>query len=182
MYIAIIIIALLIVLATIAIVLRIESRERINPEDRAEISIRESIYYTGMPLLPIELESGDRVNFILDSASNVSHINEDDLNLFVHNNTENSQNIMGIEGNSQSVDKATIVFSYKNNVFDIEACKSNLSKTFKHFSQEIKKMYDTDVRVVGLLGNDFLTKYGYVLDFNDLIVYKRKKTKKSNNK
>ena len=178
MYITIIIIALLVILAAIVIVLKIESRE-LSPSDRAEISIRESIYYTKMPLFPIELENGERVNFILDSASNVSHINEDDLDLFVHNETENSQSVMGIEGNCQDVDKAKIVFSYKNNVFDIEACKSNLSKTFKHFSQEIKKMYDTDVKVVGLLGNDFLTKYGYVLDFNDLIVYKKKKTKKN---
>ena len=90
MYITIIIIALLVILAVIVIVLRIESRE-LSPDDRAEISIRESIYYTKMPLFPIELKNGERVNFILDSASNVSHINEDDLNLFVHNNTENSQ-------------------------------------------------------------------------------------------
>lgn len=156
----------------------LRKKHTLTDEERAEISIRESIYYTKMPLLPIELENNQRVNFILDSASNVSHINESDLALFDYEHTQATQSIMGIEGNLQDVDKVILRFSYKNNHFEAEACKSDLSKTFNNFSAEIKRLYGTDIKVVGLLGNDFLTKYGYVLDFNDLIVYKKKKTKK----
>lgn len=156
----------------------LRKKHTLTDEERAEISIRESIYYTKMPLLPIELESNQRVNFILDSASNVSHINESDLALFDYKNTQDTQSIMGIEGNLQDVGKVVLKFSYKNNNFEAEACKSDLSRTFNNFSEEIKRLYGTDIKVVGLLGNDFLTKYGYVLDFNDLIVYKKKKTKK----
>lgn len=156
----------------------LRKKHTLTDEERAEISIRESIYYTKMPLLPIELENNQRVNFILDSASNVSHINESDLALFDYEHTQETQSIMGIEGNLQDVDKVLLKFSYKSNNFEAEACKSDLSKTFNNFSAEIKRLYGTDIKVVGLLGNDFLTKYGYVLDFNDLIVYKKKKTKK----
>lgn len=152
-------------------------KHNLSDEERAEISIRESIYYTKMPLLPIELANNQRVNFILDSASNVSHINEEDLKFFDFETTTQTQSIMGIEGNLKDVDKVILKFSYKNNNFEAEACKSDLSRTFNNFSEEIKRLYGTDIKVVGLLGNDFLTKYGYVLDFNDLIVYKKKKTK-----
>lgn len=176
----IVLIVLLIVAGVTGILIggALRKEHTLTDEERAEISIRESIYYTKMPLLPIELENNQRVNFILDSASNVSHINEEDLKFFKYESTAQTQSIMGIEGNLQDVDKVILKFSYKNNNFEAEACKSDLSKTFNNFSAEIKRLYGTDIKVVGLLGNDFLTKYGYVLDFNDLIVYKKKKTKK----
>ena len=118
--------------------------------------------------LPIvSFYQGDNVfHFLFDTGSNVSYVNKYS-NLKV-TPTGVKDTFMGSTGEDQNCEKVDIVL-YRNNLkYKHTMNSADLNVAFT----ELKNEYG--VLISGILGNDFLKKYKYCLDFKELVAYTRK--------
>lgn len=134
------------------------------------ISFKEGMEWVDLPVIPC-INNNKRFNLILDSGSNVSHINSGVLNEFDFNMLDTEMSVIGIEGNKKDSGKCIMKFNCRGSNLEEEFCITDLNAAF----DDIKRNYGVSIH--GILGNRFLEKYGYVLDFAELVAY-RKESKK----
>lgn len=157
----IIIVLVVLVLAVIANVI-----SDVNKKG-SQISFKESMDLTELPVVTF-YNKGRKVNFLLDTGSNVSYINSSILPNLFYKELNKEMETIGIEGNQKNEKFCEMNIEYKKNTFTEEFCISNLDKAFNLIKQE------SGVTICGILGSLFFQKYEYVLDFKDQIIYIKK--------
>lgn len=134
---------------------------------RTGISFKESIDLTELPVITL-YNDGQKLNFLLDTGSNISHLNSKAEKLLkrydeVHKTGFDIATATGVtEGSNRWVG---IPLQYKKQSFIEDFMLLDLQEAF----DSIKK--ENGVQLHGILGNSFFTKYRYVLDFEDLVAY-----------
>lgn len=129
------------------------------------MEFKTSMDLTGLPIITF-YQGKEKYNFLLDTGSNVSYINESAN--FEVTKTGVKDVFMGAEGRDIDCEKV-IIKLYKNALdYECEVSSANLDAAFN----ELKNIYG--VTISGILGNDFFTKYKYCLDFKELVAYIRK--------
>ena len=152
---------LLIVIVIAMIINAIEDNRKKND---SKISFRESMDLTELPV--VTFYNGDKkLNFLLDTGSNVSHINSSVIHLLDHTKTDQKTDTIGMEGNKVSNDICKMTVYYRNQRFEEDFIISDLNNAFNIIKQE------DGVQIHGILGSKFFEKYRYVLDFSKLIAY-----------
>lgn len=132
------------------------------------ISLQESLNLIGLPVITLESE-GHKLNFILDTGSNESHISKEAFEKLCVEKRKTETQVYGAGGIALSVGKADIEFTYKNATYLTTLIISpSLDATFK----AIKDSEGASIH--GILGNDFLIKYSYIMDFESLVVYSKR--------
>lgn len=132
----------------------------------SEISFREAMDLAELPV--ITFYNGDRkINFLLDTGSNISYLNESIVSSLVTESTGEASNIIGIEGNKVNCKICKMIIRRKNQEFEEEFSIADLDKAFSIVKKE------SGVQIHGILGSRFFEKYKYVLDFKDYIAYVR---------
>lgn len=132
----------------------------------SEISFREAMDLAGLPV--ITFYNGDKkINFLLDTGSNISYLNESIVSSLVTESTGEESNIIGIEGNKVNCKICKMIIRRKNQEFEEEFSIADLDKAFSIVKKE------SGVQIHGILGSRFFEKYKYVLDFKDYIAYVR---------
>ena len=160
---------LIIILVTIIFIAYIVNKiEATKKEINSRMSFKESLDLTELPI--VTFYQGDKkLNFMLDSGSNLSIIDINAVNNlkleYVKLNKVNS--ILGINGETRDAGFVNMKFYYKHLKFDYDFQYLDLSNVVNSLKQD-------GVTIHGILGNQFFTKYKYVLDFNDLIAYSKK--------
>ena len=136
----------------------------IRKRNNSKISFKEAMDLVELPV--VTFYNGDKkLNFLLDTGSNVSHINSSIIPLLVHEKTGKEMNIIGIEGNKVGNQFCKMSVTYKNLVFEEEFSIADLDEAFSVVKQE------SGVQIHGILGSKFFERYKYVLDFKELIAY-----------
>ena len=152
---------LLVVIVVAMIINAIEDNRKKND---SKISFRESMDLTELPV--VTFYNGDKkLNFLLDTGSNVSHINSSVIHLLDHTKTDQKTDTIGMEGNKVSNDICKMTVYYRNQRFEEDFIISDLNDAFDIIKQE------DGVQIHGILGSKFFEKYRYVLDFSELIAY-----------
>lgn len=152
---------LLIVIVIAMIINAIEDNRKKND---SKISFRESMDLTELPV--VTFYNGEKkLNFLLDTGSNVSHINSSVIHLLDHTKTDQKTDTIGMEGNKVSNDICKMTVYYRNQRFEEDFIISDLNDAFDIIKQE------DGVQIHGILGSKFFEKYRYVLDFSELIAY-----------
>lgn len=162
MNLTIIILSILVIIAII-ITLIIKNKYEKN---KFKISIKESLDLTSLPI--ITFVSGDKkLNFLLDTGSNSSHIDSTVLksNNIEYTITDNANTVIGLEGRERKVESCILTVKYKETYFTDEFCVTDLSGAF----DAIKSTYG--VQIHGIIGSEFFQKYQYVIDFKKLMCY-----------
>ena len=160
---------LIIILVTIVFIAYIVNKiEATKKEINSRMSFKESLDLTELPI--VTFYQGDKkLNFMLDSGSNLSIIDINAVNNlkleYVKLNKVNS--ILGINGETRDAGFVNMKFSYKHINFDYDFQYLDLSNVVDSLKQN-------GITIHGILGNQFFTKYKYILDFNDLIAYSKK--------
>ena len=156
------IIGVLLMVIVVAIIINaIEDNKKKND---IKISFRESMDLTELPV--VTFYNGDKkLNFLLDTGSNVSHINSSVIHLLDHTKTDQKTDTIGMEGNKVSNDICKMTVYYRNQRFEESFIISDLNDVFDIIKQE------DGVQIHGILGSKFFEKYRYVLDFSELIAY-----------
>lgn len=153
-----------ILLLVILVAITINAIEDNRKKNDSKISFRESMDLTELPV--VTFCNGDKkLNFLLDTGSNVSHINSSVIHLLDHTKTDQKTDTIGMEGNKVSNDICKMTVYYRNQRFEEDFIISDLNDAFDIIKQE------DGVQIHGILGSKFFEKYRYVLDFSELIAY-----------
>lgn len=131
------------------------------------MSFRESMDLTDLPVVTFR-QGKDRFNFLLDTGSSLSVINEKVLDVINHATLDYKGSIYGMEGNEKETSFVNIPLWYKGREYEEEFQVVDMSAPFNRVKQ------DSGVTINGILGNSFFVKYEYVLDFKELIAYSKK--------
>lgn len=155
-----------ILLLVIVVAIIINAVEEVSKRNSTKISFRESMDLTELPV--VTFYNGDKkLNFLLDTGSNISHINSSSLSFLEHEKIDMQAETMGFEGNKVSNEFCRMTVFYKNQKFEDEFSITDLDDAFNVIKQE------NGVQIHGILGSKFFEKYRYVLDFSELIAYTR---------
>ena len=136
----------------------------IRKRNNSKISFKEAMDLVELPVVTF-YNGNTKLNFLLDTGSNVSYINSSIIPLLVHEKTDKEMNTIGIEGNKVSNQFCKMSVTYKNQVFEEEFSIADLNEAFSVVKQE------SGVQIHGILGSKFFERYKYVLDFKELIAY-----------
>lgn len=135
---------------------------------RVNMSFKEAMDLVELPV--VTFYNGDKkLNFLLDTGSNISQINSSVLPLLDHKKVEEkNMDVIGIEGNKVNTEFCEMTITYKGQEFVGEFCIHDLDDAFAIIKVE------SGVQVHGILGSLFFQKYKYVFDFESLIAYSKK--------
>lgn len=136
---------------------------------KKNMSFMESLNLTGLPIICFN-NTGQTVNMVLDTGSNVSIIDINALDAIEHSFGKDSiEGIIGVSGEMGESSNVNISLTYKEMKFTFECYANDISATVNAVKQEY------GVTIHGLLGTDFFTKYKYIIDFNEMVAYSLKK-------
>ena len=153
-----------VVILVLAIVFIANTIDDIRKRNNSKISFKEAMDLTELPV--VTFYNGDKkLNFLLDTGSNVSHINSSIINLLDHTKTNQKTDTIGMEGNKVSNDICKMTIYYRNQKFEEDFIISDLNDAFDVIKQE------DGVQIHGILGSKFFEKYKYILDFKELAAY-----------
>ena len=132
--------------------------------NKTKMSFKESMDLAELPIVTF-YQDNIKLNFLLDTGSNVSYINESILSAIKYTKTNESKSTIGVEGIPLHSEYCIIKISYKEKQFEDKFSILDLNNAFDTVKQE------SGVQIHGILGSKFFEKYKYVLDFKDLIAY-----------
>lgn len=156
------IICLILIIIVIAMAINIYEYRQQRKDTLIKFKIPMTL--TGLPIVQVK-SNGVDINFLLDTGANVSVIDTNILSKLKYIKEDSISEVFGIEGNKQSVETVSIEFnkgtqSYKD-IFQV----MDMSAPFRFVEIE------SGIKIHGILGNEFLSKYGYILDFKNLEAY-----------
>lgn len=135
---------------------------------RVNMSFKEAMDLVELPVVTFHNKTV-KLNFLLDTGSNISQINSSMLPLLDHKKVEEkSMDVSGIEGNKVNTEFCEMTITYKGQEFVGEFCIHDLDDAFAIVKEE------SGVQIHGILGSLFFQKYKYVFDFASLIAYSKK--------
>lgn len=131
------------------------------------LPFKDTLTNVGIPI--VTLENGEKeFNFILDTGSDISHIDSNiktslsDIEEVEGDNLTVTTASGSVEGNNNWV---RVPLNYKKQYFIEDFMLLDLHDVFKTIKE------DTGIQLHGILGSTFLRKYGYILDYDDLVAY-----------
>lgn len=131
---------------------------------KSRISFKESLDLTDLPI--ITLRQGDkRINLLLDTGSTKSVILPSILDTLEYEVTGEVGTIYGMEGNMIETKYINMDLMYNYITYNEKFQVVDMSNAFNSIKQS------TGVNIHGILGNSFFEKYGYVIDFKELVAY-----------
>lgn len=133
-------------------------------KNKNKISFKEAMDLTNLPV--ITLRQGEKkVNLLLDTGSTESIILPSILNYLEYEDTDKTGTVFGIEGNAVDTKyvKMDLMYNFINYTENFQIV--DMSNAFNSIKQS------TGVTIHGILGNSFFEKYGYVIDFQELVAY-----------
>ena len=152
------------VVAVIVLALIINAAEDIKEVNKKRMSFKEALDLAEVPIVTF-LNNGIKLNFLLDTGSSWSIINESVLPPLVTEKLDAVMNIEAADGNKVPSKFCKMKVSYKDQEFENDFAIRDLDEAFGVVKQE------SGVQIHGILGSDFFQKYRYVLDFKELIAY-----------
>lgn len=162
-----IVISLLIVCA--AFVAHIVDKVRLR--ERNKMSFMEAFNLTEMTIVTL-FNDGHKLNFLLDTGSNDAYISKSASQiegLSFKNIKAEGISVTGSMGTCNSTEAIRIPLTYKDYTYNTDLyILDSLDDSFKSIKES------DGVQLHGILGTLFLQKHNFVLDFDELVAYKKK--------
>lgn len=155
---------IIVALMVLAVALIANTIMEVRNRNNSRISFKESMDLTELPVATFNCNR-KKLNFLLDTGSNLSYINSSILSLLDHEIIDRESSVIGFEGNEVSTGSCKIAVAYKKKKFEEEFNIADLDAAFKVVKQE------SGVQLHGILGSRFFEKYKYIIDFKNLIAY-----------
>lgn len=130
------------------------------------ISFKEAMDLVELPIITF-YNKDKKLNFLLDTGSDLSHINKSILPNLSYKEIEDSTNITSIGGIQQTLGCCEMEIYYKKQKFIDKFFVNDLDDAFGTIKNE------TGVQVHGILGSKFFAKYKYILNFDTLTAYSK---------
>lgn len=164
-----ILLALLLVILLAGVILAIKYSIKFIQKCRTDyISFRESLALTELPIITF-YQNGKKINFVLDTGSTMSVVNEKSLKGLKHTLNDSTSTAAGLDGKlKEGVKHVNITIEYKDKMYTEIFQVLNLTELLTMIKES------TGVSIHGILGTSFMQKYKYVLDFKEMIAYSKK--------
>jgi len=133
-----------------------------------KISFKDSIKLTDLPIITF-YNNDQELSFLLDTGANRSIIDISVLKECHYKRLEDCNKLTGLDGVEHVVNNVEMILHHGDKTYSEVFQIQDMSGVF----DDIKK--ETSVPVHGILGNTFFAKYKYVIDFNSLAVYTKKR-------
>lgn len=135
-------------------------------------SFKESMTSLNVPIVSFNCNGKD-LNFLLDSGSSYSHIS--------------TKAAISVNGKIEKIETVKTVGA-GDNIYDSSHCILKLEQNNKFFnsdfivSEQVERQFeviekDFNIKIHGVLGNDFLKRYNYIIDFKNLVTYSKSEKK-----
>lgn len=139
-----------------------------KPDSMHKVSFMEGLNLTGLPVVTL-FNNNRAFNFVLDTGSYHSIINEEVLKHCEHEKSDIMADLAGIDGVIHKDQKIVhMTLQYKDKNLPAKFIVSDLSGVFN----QIKK--ETGVHLHGLLGSDFFRENKYIIDYKEMVAYSKK--------
>lgn len=126
---------------------------------KKKISFKETIALTDLPIVTF-YNNGNKLNFILDTGSNRSVLNSEELDICKYRKLHGTNSLHGVDGITREVSNIELTLMYDDkeyvDIFQVTDLSDALNKLFE----------DTGIKIHGVLGNTFFTKYRSCVDFD----------------
>lgn len=130
------------------------------------MSFKESMDLTSLPI--VTFYQGDKkYNFLLDTGSTMNILDSNSSLQYKIIDTEGGT-ITGVNGEKVTAVYADISLFYKQKEFLTTIQVLDMRTAFEDLKSE------SGVTLHGILGNNFFSKYGYVMDYYNMIAYPKK--------
>ena len=137
-------------------------------KEKTKISFKESLDLVELPVITF-MNNNKKLNLLIDSGSDISYLCSkviSELNLMSEEEKVKLNIITGIKSVDSICNKVKLNLSFKDNNFEEEfIILPELDQQFDNIKKE------NGVKIDGVLGNSFLSKYKYIIDYKDLSVY-----------
>ncbi len=144
---------------------------RVRKKERNKISFMEAFNLTEMTIVTL-FNNGHKLNFLLDTGSNDAYISKSASQiegLSFENIKAEEINVTGSIGACSSTEAIRISLTYRDHTYNTDLyILDSLDDSFKSIKES------DGVQLHGILGTLFLQKYNFVLDFDELVAYKKK--------
>lgn len=155
-----------ILLLVILLAIAINTIEVVMKKNNNKISFKESMDLAELPIITL-YNKDKKLNFLLDTGSNISHINSSVLPTLDYEKVDRTVETVGFNGDKVNTEFCKMTIMYKNQKFEEEFSITDLEEAFNVVKKE------SGVQIHGILGSKFFENYRYVLDYSELIAYIR---------
>lgn len=142
----------------------ISRRMSAKRRNKTAVSFFETLNLVGLPIITVN-NNGHRLNFLLDTGSNTSYINEGSMGLLDYRKTDDTGKIIGMNGSVSAGEFVEMDISYRDNTFSETFLTANLNELFA------KIKANKGIELHGLIGVSFFDRYRYILDFKEYAAY-----------
>ena len=132
--------------------------------NKTAVSFFETLNLVGLPIITVN-NNGHKLNFLLDTGSNTSYINEGCIDMLDYKKTDEKGKIVGMNGTVSAGEFIEMNISYRNNSFEETFLTANLNDLFA------KIRANKRIELHGLIGVSFFDRYRYILDFKEYAAY-----------
>lgn len=146
------------------------SINEILEENKGIIPLKKYVNATGIPIISLR-NNRKEYYFLLDTGASLSLIDSTVINDMIGTTLiEDKETLKISTANGEINVGAPIVIPmrYGGLIFEIEFLQRDFGETF------ISVENDTNLKISGVIGVDFLSRYKYILDFEKMIAYIKK--------
>ena len=130
------------------------------------MSFKEALDLTNLPIVTF-VNNKKKFNFLLDTGSNRSVINESSLKDCAYKKIDGVNTLSGLDGVERIVNNVSLDLCYKGKIYEETFQVTDLAPAVKSLKEE------TGVNLHGILGNQFFQNYRYILNFDEMIAYSK---------
>lgn len=130
---------------------------------RKSISFKESLDLANMPIITFEHKQLGKLNFLIDTGSTISVLNRALVKNTFKDKTDNSFESSGGETNIYGILRTKLYL--KDNEYDIDLNIADMEDVFSKIKDT------TGVNLHGILGNNFLDYYDYIINYKEYIIH-----------
>lgn len=158
-----------ILIAVLLIIIAIISNKFIKYKEinNKKISFFEALKLAGLPVVTMTSKGVD-VNFLLDTGSNKSFIDIKLVEELDSSIIEGKKAIVtGINDKSNETYAYNLILDYKDNRFENEFQAFDFEASVGHIRKK------QGIKIDGIIGSDFLSKYKYIINYDDFTAYNK---------
>ena len=134
--------------------------------NKGQVSFREAYDLTGLPIVTFK-QGKNKINLLVDTGSTKSVILPSLLEVIKSTDLNEGGTIFGMEGNAIATKYVKLDLMYNYITYSEHFQVVDMRNAFNSVKQS------TSVTIHGILDNSFFEKYGYVIDFQELVAYEK---------
>ena len=158
---------ILVVIVFGLITLGLIQNRKTKSNEEIKISFKQALELTDLPIITL-YQGSTKYNMLVDTGSNSSYIEKSLLHKLEHTKSDVSKTVISSTSITQDIPIIEASFTYKDHVLETSLGVFDLKDSFARIKKE------SGVQLHGILGTDICTKYKYIINFKDCLIYTKK--------